>query len=195
MNVTLCPNCNNDVAEGVDVCSYCGVSRQRYLAREEKRQQNQRERNTQGDQDGVASEPELIGHFRDILLYLCGFIGLIVIAGLLDGESLTETQSEGICKAAISHIMGRPTDIMTAKANGPLVDVSYYRDDGDFFRYQCIALDGDIRWQTNTFGQLGPLRGGAGDGRIIYKLVEDDIVYISETWADGSSKNKAYRIQ
>lgn len=82
-----------------------------------------------------------------------------------------EFSSEQLCKAAISLDMGRPVSIMTTERTGSEPQISYMRDDGDYFLYKCRIRGNRVAWaayfsETNSWGRW---RDGEWDPVLTFK--------------------------
>lgn len=94
-----------------------------------------------------------------------------------------------VCKAAQAFRVGR--DVSTIKGettDKDIVRLSYTRDDGKPFRYDCRIDDGQVR--TRMIDEAGPGSGPgqwSGRGSTTTFELKDGGIYVHETYPDGSS--------
>lgn len=94
-----------------------------------------------------------------------------------------------VCKAAQAFSVGRDVDTVNGERTGEdMVRLSYSRDDGKSFMYDCRIDEGQIR--TRMIDEGGPSTGpGQWSGRGSKTTFEmrDNGVYVKELYFDGSS--------
>lgn len=95
------------------------------------------------------------------------------------------TYSE-ICKAGISTSVFRsPKGIKTVSSNGIKVEISYTRDDGNKYTYNCIVDSKEILWKDQT------MSGWNKNVKLFYKVSIDgkSLTIDSEVFGDTISKS------
>ncbi|WP_288075147.1 hypothetical protein [Pseudomonas sp.] len=102
---------------------------------------------------------------------LIGIAGLLLISAAATAADFTPAE---ICKATISVEFGRDVKSMKAKMAGDNPEVSYRRDDGDSFKYQCQVSEDSVVWRTflndtKTWGRWRN-RYSDGDAHVTYKI-------------------------
>ncbi|MEG3174503.1 hypothetical protein U1708_20070, partial [Sphingomonas sp. ZB1N12] len=100
-----------------------------------------------------------------------------------------------VCRAAHGSAVGRsPTD-MKASAKDDVVRLSYVRDDGKAFAYDCIVENNLVR--TRMIDEAGPGTGpGEWSGRgstTAFELL-DGAVHVTTTFSDGSKDDQVVNI-
>lgn len=90
-----------------------------------------------------------------------------------------------VCKAAISHMMGRSTQSMSSSSKSELVYVDYIRpDDKQKFEYACDIKGQDIVWATKIDGRWGRWRNHPDDPKFSYKLIADELIIFEDAGRD-----------
>lgn len=94
-----------------------------------------------------------------------------------------------VCKAAQAFGVGRDvTSIKGKKIDENMVRLSYTRDDGKPFQYDCRVEGEQVR--TRMIDEAGPGTGPgqwSGSGSTTTFRIRDDGVYVTEVYFDGSS--------
>lgn len=102
---------------------------------------------------------------------------------------LSATDLVRVCKAAQAFGVGRDVNTIEGeKTDENMVRLSYTRDDGKSFRYDCRIDNGQVR--TRMIDEAGPDTGpGQWSGRGSKTTFEmrDGGVYVKEIYFDGSS--------
>lgn len=101
-----------------------------------------------------------------------------------------------VCKAGQHHSVGTPLDVMEATVSGEAtVRLSYTRDDGKSFRYDC-RITGNVI-QTRMIDEAGPGSGpGAWSGRGSTLTFEHDAqgVTLYTVFFDGTTDSERVEI-
>lgn len=110
--------------------------------------------------------------------------------------SLSAVDLVRVCKAGHAFSVGRSVDGMEASTTSDeIVRLSYTRDDGKRFRYDCKVEGGTIR--TRMIDEAGPRSGpGAWSGRggtTTFELTPDSIL-VREVYPDGSAEEGSIEI-
>ncbi|MBS7671754.1 hypothetical protein [Croceicoccus gelatinilyticus] len=103
--------------------------------------------------------------------------------------ALSDADMVRVCKAAQAFSVGRDVNTVNGEKTGEnMVRLSYTRDDGKSFRYDCRIDDGEVR--TRMIDEAGPGSGpGQWSGRgskTTFEMRENGI-YVKELYFDGSS--------
>ena len=103
--------------------------------------------------------------------------------------TLSESDLVRVCKAGQHHTTGTPLSIMNASASDDgMVRISYTRDDGKAFEYDC-RVNGEVI-QSRMIDEAGPGTGpGVWSGRgstLTYKL-DAEGVSLKTVFSDGST--------
>lgn len=110
--------------------------------------------------------------------------------------ALSETDLVRVCKAGQHHSTGTPLGIMTASASTEdTVRISYTRDDGKAFRYDC-RVTGDVI-QTRMIDEAGPGTGPgswSGRGTTLTYEVDAEGVSLETVFFDGSTDSERVEI-
>lgn len=101
-------------------------------------------------------------------------------------DSFSDAQ---ICKGVIATVMGRSPSIMSTRAQGDHVIVSYQREsDGSEWETKC-RVDTD----TATWGDIdGRWRDTQFDPEILISVSNDSTLIVEERYNDGSSREKEF---
>lgn len=116
-------------------------------------------------------------------------------APLVKPAKLSKVDLVRVCRAAHGSAVGRsPTD-MKASAQGDVVRLSYVRDDGKAFAYDCMVEGNLVR--TRMIDEAGPGTGpGEWSGRgstTTFELL-DGAVHVTTTFSDGSKDDQVVTI-
>lgn len=102
---------------------------------------------------------------------------LLLSAGIASAQGF---DNFSLCKAAISTEMGREAKIMKSLKSDPsLPEISYTRNDGKNYRYNCKIEGNRITWRTyfNDYSKTGwgRWRNENGDSVITYEVKEQTL--------------------
>lgn len=110
--------------------------------------------------------------------------------------ALSEADLVRVCKAGQHHTTGTPLGIMSASASSKdTVRISYTRDDGKAFRYDC-RVSGDVI-QTRMIDEAGPGTGPgswSGRGSTLTYEVDAEGVSLETVFFDGSTDSERVEI-
>ncbi|MCQ9423462.1 hypothetical protein NRB16_08000 [Pseudomonas sp. LJDD11] len=121
---------------------------------------------------------------------LFGIAGLLLLPAAACAAEFTPAE---ICKATISVEFGRDVKIMKAKMAGDNPEVSYSRDDGDSFKYQCQVSSDTVVWRgflndTRSWGRWRT-RYSEGDSLLTYRI-ESSSLTIDSNQAESKTFSK-----
>lgn len=107
---------------------------------------------------------------------------------------LTDGQSLRVCQLGQAFRVGRdPKTITAAAAEDDLIRLSYTRDDGKAFRYDC-KIEGDVL-RFRMIDEAGPGTGAgewSGRGSQTTFKIDAGKITIKDVFSDGSSDQEAF---
>ena len=108
---------------------------------------------------------------------------------------LSKTDLVRVCRAAHGSAVGRsPTD-MKASAEDDVVRLSYVRDDGKAFAYDCMVEGNLVRTRMIDEAGLGTGPGEwSGRGSTTTFEILDGAVHVTTTFSDGSKDDRVVNI-
>lgn len=114
--------------------------------------------------------------------------------GVADKSRLLDRTTEDklkVCKAAISYIFNRPTNIIQVSPRYEFIDASYIRpEDKEKFDYTCDINGNSVMWAANVDGKWGRWRDHADDGKIFYEFDNTTLTIREEVKGETVAKKK-----
>lgn len=184
MAVIRCNECKGAVSTSAKSCPHCGASAKKFMPRTEI----------------MRTIPYIFGALVLVVLFSPKKDQETQVTAAASGQRPAVARSEasispeGLCRAGVATVMGRPIASITATKGVSPVELSYVREiDGSKWEYRC-KVDGDrIIWAAKIDGAWGRWRIHPDDSVVSYRRLGESVV-IDEKYGASVSASKTFLV-